>query len=161
MASNKLLMLKGPATAITVAGTDVGPNSKTGVMMTVSAEYYEHKTDQDMSTVAIDLNGREVELDFELKHVTLENLLLALGLAAASLSGSSLTVDNSEIASAQMIITGLAPHSGTRTMIFDETYFTGGLEYKWSSEDHTIVPVKARVVYSPTNSRVFIAGDAA
>jgi len=84
----------------------------------------------------------------------------ALNLASASLSDSSLTVDDSQATKAALTISGVAPGGNARSFIFDEVMQVSNVDFAYKKSDDASLSLDFLAVYSVANSRFYIAGDA-
>jgi len=89
------------------------------------------------------------------------NLHIALNLAAASLSGSSLTIDSSEADEAQMLMVGVAPDAGARSFIIDAAVVRGSLSSNAGAKNNpNYLPIEVEAIWDSGNSRFGVIGDA-
>ena len=121
--SNNYVM--GTATTLTLGGTALGSTSEDGIVVESSNNNMMRKCDQAQGVVTSKLIDREVHVKMTLEEATLANMVVALNLASSKLSASSLTVDDSEATDAALVVVGVAPYAGTRTMIFDAVKSVG------------------------------------
>jgi hypothetical protein len=96
IAQEKLNICQGAASTLAIGGTDLGPCSENGVVLTDNKTFHDHKNDQAKGVIKKTLIDRKVFIDFELTEAAIANLHKALNEAAASLSGSSLTIDTTQ-----------------------------------------------------------------
>lgn len=160
IAIDKGKFLIGAVTTLELGGTDLGPTSEDGVTFTYTPTFYDHKSDQVAAKLRKTKTDVDLKITLNLMQGTLANLHKALNLAAASLSGSSLTIDTSQAADATLLIAGVAPDVNTRTIIMDAVQVSSPMAITMSKNNPVMIPVEFECLYSTTNSRFGLVGDA-
>lgn len=150
----------GKATTLSLGGADLGPTDSDGVVMNVSQSHYDHKNDQISATIKKTLTNREISLSLNLTEASLENMHLALNEAVGSLSLSSLTIDDTEAAEAELLLVGVSPGGSTRSWIFDACVVRGSTSVVTAKDAPAILAMEIEAIYSVTESRFGIVGDA-
>jgi len=160
---NPLNIVMGPPTVITLGGTDLGPELD-GVVITFNQEVKEHTNDQSFAPVAYSLLKRTADIVMTLTEATLARVLTALNLAAASLSASTLTINDSIATAAQLIITGPSPTgsgSATRTYTFTKVMHVGSTDLAVGRDKPQHLALKFTAQYDSTTSKIGTIVDAA
>lgn len=161
---NNLNIVMGAATTLTLGGTDLGPVSENGIKITVDQEVKEHRNDQSFAPVKHSLISRVAKIAFELTESTLARVLTALNLAAASLSASTLTINDSKATAATLIIVGPAPTgsgSATRTYNFTSVLHVGSTDLNVSKNNEQVLAVEFVAQYDSATSKIGTIVDAA
>jgi len=151
----------GTLTTLSISGVDLGPTTEDGVTFVVNQTHFDHKIDQQVGTIKKVLTNREVVIGLSMVEATLARLHIALNLAAASLSGSSLTIDSSEAPEAQMLMVGVAPDANARSFILDAAVVRGSLNTMAGAKNNpNYLPIEVEAILSDDGSRFGIIGDA-
>jgi hypothetical protein len=164
IAQNTADIVMGAASTLTLATVDLGPVSENGVKITFEQTVMEHRNDQSFAPVAHSLLGRTAKITFELTESTLTRVLTALNLAAASLSASTLTIDDSIATAAQLIIAGPSPTgsgSATRTYTFPKVLHVGSTELMVSKNNEQKLAIEFTAQYDTDTSKIGTIVDAA
>lgn len=160
MAADRLNIVQGSAT-IAIGGADVGYTSENGVTITVTPTFYEHKTDQVKASLKATLTDRKVMINFEMIEADLDRVLLAINEAAASLSGSSLTIDDTQGADADVVVVGTPPSVGTtRTAMFYACQVKSEFTVTMSKNEPCRLNMEMEAYWSDSDNSLGIMGDA-
>lgn len=157
----KLNVLRGTVTTLALGGTSLGPTTEDGVNVAVAQDVRRVMCDQIKGPIDGDLVNREVTVQVSLIESDITKFHAALNLSSASLSDSSLTVDDSQASKGALTVVGVAPGGNARSFIFDEVLQVSNVDYAQKKGDDASLSLDFLAVYSVDNSRFFIAGDAA
>jgi len=151
----------GTLTTLSIGGTDLGPTSEDGVTFVANQTHFDQKIDQQVGTIKKTLTNREVVVGLTMVEATLARLHIALNLAAAALSGSSLTIDSTEAPEAQMLMVGVAPDANARSFILDAVVVRGSMNTMAGAKNNpNVLPIEVEALFDTGNSRFGIIGDA-
>lgn len=158
-------LLIGAATTIELEGADLGPTSEDGVTLSMEQTFFDHKIDQVKATVRQTLTNRRVTITAALAEGDVTRMHAALGLAAAALSDSSLTIDDSSADPATLLVVGVGPEDAAdtytaRTYIFYSTRVIGNPSHTISKSGDVNFPIEIEAIYSISDSSFGIIGDA-
>lgn len=159
MALTKDNVIVGAVTALEFpSGTNIG-GTKGGVTLMLEQELFDKVGDQIKGKLDRVLTLRSVRARTELLESTIVNLHKASNLAAAQLSGSSLSITDSEGALQSVKFTGPAPNGGTRTVILDSCRQVGNTEFTYGRDVDVRFPMELEAMWDPTNNRFGIIGN--
>lgn len=159
MAPTKDNIIVGAATAVEFpSGTNIG-GTKGGVELVVEQELFDKVADQVKGKLDRVLTMRSVRVRFELIEATAVNLHKALNLGAAQLSGSSISITDTEFTPAAFKATGPAANAGTRTIIGDTARQVGNTGFTWGRDVDQRYPMEIECMWDTTNNRFMIAGN--
>lgn len=159
MALTKDNIIVGAATAVEFpSGTNIG-GTKGGVEIMLEQELFDKIGDQVKGNVDRVLTRRSVRARFELLEATAVNLHKASNLAAAQLSGSSISVTDSELVATTFKVTGPAANAGTRTIIFDTARQVGNTGFTFGRDTDQRFAMEVEAMWDTTNNRFAIIGN--
>lgn len=159
MALTRSNIVVGAATSIEFpSGTDIG-GTKGGVEIMLEQELFDKIGDQVKGNLDRVLTRRAVRIRTELLEGTVVNLHKASNLAAAQLSGSTLSITDSELTPQSLKIVGPSANAGTRTCIFDTVRQVGNTGFTFGRDIDQRFACEFEAMYDTTNSRFGIIGN--
>lgn len=158
MALSKENIVVGAATLVELGGTDLG-GTKGGVIFGKEDTFFDKTGDQVKGNLDKVLVNRRVFVRTELLEGNAPNLHKALNLAAAQLSGSSVSITDSEAALAALKVTGPTTFGGTRTLILDAVRNISNFEMTWGKDVDIRLAFEFEAMWNPTNNRFGISGN--
>jgi len=159
MALTKDNIIVGAATAVEFpSGTNIG-GTKGGVVFMLEQSLFDKMSDQIKGKLDRVLTDRAVRIRTELLESTVVNLHKASNLGAAQLSGSSLSITDTEGTLQSFKVTGPAPNAGTRTIIFDSARHVGNTEFTFGRDIDVRFPIEIEAMWDTTNNRFALVGN--
>ena len=159
MALTRSNITVGAATAIEFpSGTDIG-GTKGGVEIMLEQELFDKIGDQIKGNLDRVLTRRAVRVRTELLESTVTNLHKASNLAAAQLSGSTLSITDSELTPQSLKIVGPSANGGTRTCIFDTVRQVGNTGFTFGRDIDQRYACEFEAMWDTTANRFGIIGN--
>lgn len=118
----------GAAATLTLGSADLGATLDEPIVASFGQEFFDVKVGQGIGVIDKKLTGRKVTIAVPLAEADIANVHIALNLAAAALSASTIELDDSVATASDLIIAATAPNSGTRTYTFDEVLQVGNVD---------------------------------
>lgn len=116
-----------PVASVTFNSVDTGATFD-GVTVSWTSTYAKEFNDQTYGPVFKNLVQREFNVKWNAHEAHQANVSLSIGMATSALSGGTLSLNNTQIADASLVITGAAgtgPSSKVRTWTFTKASPTG------------------------------------